>query len=100
MTEHEQGGSPAVIRTGDRVRLTTIPPAVAALAEESDDLGTRAVFRACLGRVFTVRGIDRYGNLELWVYGRDDEHPEAYLESIWVEPAYVAVVGLDDAASR
>ena len=90
----------AVIRVGDRVRLTTIPPDVAALADDRDELGTKAVFQACLGRVFTVRDIDRYGNLELWVHGGDDGHPRAYLESIWVEPEFVAVVGHDDAGSQ
>src|SRR5687768_5094482 len=80
---------PAVIRVGDRVRITAIPPDVAGLADDADELGTEGVFRQCLGLAFRVRGIDEHGHLELWVHGRDDGHPHAYLESIWVEPAYV-----------
>ena len=37
----------------------TFPPGV------KDELGTERLFKSMLGRVYTVRGFDRYGNVEL-----------------------------------
>ena len=89
-----------MIRIGDQVRIMTMPPDVEALADPTDELDTKGVFQQCLGRAFRVRDIDKHGHLELWVHGRDDNHPQAYLESIWVEPAYVDVVRQHDDDDR
>jgi hypothetical protein len=80
------------VKVGDTIRITAIPPQVLAISEDQDELHTREVFRECLGRTFRVRGIDRYGHLELGGHGRDDDHPQAYLEPIWAEPEFVEKV--------
>ena len=93
MTARGRPGPAGGIRVGDRVRIVAVPPDVEALPDEADEMDTSGVFRACLGRVFRMRAVDEHGHLELWVHGRDDDDRHAYLESIWVEPAYVEVVG-------
>lgn len=75
------------VSVGDRVRILAIPPDIARMPEE-----TREVFRRCLGRVFTVREIDQWGHLELWVKDGRDRKRIVGADTIWIEPEYVAVV--------
>lgn len=72
---------------GDRVRVLVIPPDIAILPEE-----TRIVFRRCLGKVFTVREIDQWGHLELWVKNGRDRKRVVGADIIWIEPEYVEIV--------
>jgi hypothetical protein len=63
-------------RIGDKVKVVgmssvTFPPGV------KDELGTEKLFRSMLGRLYTVRGFDKYGNVEL--------EPKR-LDTVWVEP--------------
>ncbi len=64
---------------GDKVRVigmspVTFPPGV------KDELGTEKLFKSMLGKVFTVRGFDKYGNVEL--------QPKRF-DVVWVEPEFL-----------
>ena len=66
-------------RVGDKVKVVgmspvTFPPGV------KDELGTEKLFKSMLGKVFTVRGFDRYGNIEL--------RPKRW-DVVWVEPEFL-----------
>ncbi len=66
-------------RVGDKVKVVgmspvTFPPGV------KDELGTEKLFKSMLGKVFTVRGFDRYGNIEL--------RPNR-CDVVWVEPEFL-----------
>ncbi len=84
-----------MIKRGDQVRLKRIPPAVAAMLNESDEMSTNDVFHQCVGHVFRVRGISTNssgadtGHVELWVHEGNDCDDEETADSIWVEPAYL-----------
>jgi hypothetical protein len=43
-------------------------------------MGTEKLFKSMLGRVYTVHGFDRYGNVEL--------HPKRF-ERVWVEAEFL-----------
>jgi len=45
-----------------------------------DELGTEKLFKNMLGKVYTVRGFDKYGNVEL--------QPKP-LNTVWVEPEFL-----------
>jgi hypothetical protein len=45
-----------------------------------DELGTEKLFKRMLGKVYTVRGFDRYGNVEL--------QPKR-LNTVWVVPEFL-----------
>ena len=67
------------LRVGDKVKVVgmspvTFPPGV------KDDLGTEKLFKSMLGKVYTVRGFDKYGNVEL--------QPKP-LNTVWVEPEFL-----------
>ena len=66
-------------RIGDKVKVVgmspvTFPPGV------KDELGTEKLFKKMLGKVYTVRGFDKYGNVEL--------EPKR-LNTVWVEPEFL-----------
>ena len=48
-----------------------------------DDMGTEEFFKSLVGRRYTVRGFDVYGNIEL--------QPKR-LHTVWIEPDLVALV--------
>lgn len=56
----------------------TFPPGV------RDELGTEKLFRSMLGKVYTVRGFDAYGNVEL--------EPKR-MNTVWVEPEFLKLRG-------
>jgi len=67
------------LRVGDKVKVVgmspvTFPPGV------KDDLGTERLFKSMFGKVYTVRGFDKYGNVEL--------QPKP-LNTVWVEPEFL-----------
>ena len=67
------------IRVGAKVvviGLSTVnyPPGV------PDELGTEKLFKSMLGKVYTVKGFDEYGNVELHPTRRD---------AVWIEPKYL-----------
>jgi hypothetical protein len=64
---------------GDKVKVVgmsqvTFAPGV------KDELGTEKLFKSMLGKVYTVRGFDKYGNVEL--------EPKR-LNTVWVEPEFL-----------
>jgi hypothetical protein len=66
-------------RIGDKVKVVgmspvTFPPGV------KDERGTEKLFKSMLGKVYTVRGFDQYGNVEL--------EPKR-LNAVWVEPEFL-----------
>ena len=66
-------------RIGDKVKVVGMAPVTYAPGVK-DELGTEKLFKRMLGRVYTVRGFDRYGNVEL--------QPKR-LDVVWVEPEFL-----------
>jgi len=66
-------------RIGDKVKVVGMSPVTFALGVK-DELGTEKLFKSMLGKVYTVRGFDRYGNVEL--------QPKP-LNTVWVEPEFL-----------
>ena len=70
------------LKIGDKIRVTgyrpaTYPPGFV------DDLGTEELFKSLVGRRYTIRGFDDYGNIELRPRPRD---------TVWIEPELVELV--------
>ena len=66
-------------RIGDKVKVVgmspvTFPPGV------KDELETEKLFKSMLGKAYTVRGFDEYGNVE---------HEPNRLKTVWVEPGFL-----------
>jgi len=66
-------------KAGDKVRVVAIPKTSFAPGVK-DKLGTRKLFATMLGRVYTVRGFDRRGWVELRPTRRD---------AVWIEPDFL-----------
>jgi len=64
---------------GDKVKVVGMSPVTYAPGVK-DEMGTEKLFKSMLGKVYTVQGFDRYGNVEL--------HPKR-LNSVWVEPEFL-----------
>lgn len=73
------------MKTGDRVRLTTIPDDVT----DGPEFKTRTLMKACVGAVFAVTDVIE-GRLALDVGEILGKEP--YLETIYVEPEFVELV--------
>jgi hypothetical protein len=67
------------LRIGDKVKVIGMPP-ITFPPGFKDDLGTEELFKSMLGRVYTVRGFDKYGNVEL--------EPKR-LNTVWIEPQFL-----------
>jgi hypothetical protein len=52
------------LKVGDKIRVTGYRPGKYA-ARVVDDMGTEELFKSMVGRRYTVRGFDDYGNIEL-----------------------------------
>jgi hypothetical protein len=63
-------------RVGDKVKVVGMPPIKFAPGVK-DELGTKKLFKGMLGKVYTVRGFDDIGNVEL--------EPKR-LNTVWIEP--------------
>jgi hypothetical protein len=66
-------------RIGDKVIVVGMSPLTFAPGVK-DELGTERLFKSMLGKVYTIRGFDRYGNVEL--------EPKR-LNTVWVEPEFL-----------
>jgi len=72
----------AKFRVGDKVKVVgmspvTFPPGV------KDELGTEKLFKSMLGKVYTVQGSDKYGNVEL--------RPKR-MDWVWIEPHFLVLM--------
>ena len=70
------------LKVGDTIRVTGYRPGKYAPGVV-DDMGTEELFKRLVGRRYTVKGFDRYGNIEL--------QPKR-LTTIWIEPDLVELV--------
>jgi hypothetical protein len=66
-------------RIGDKVKVVGMSPVTFAPGVK-DELGSEKLFKSMLGKVYTVRGFDRYGNVEL--------QPKR-LNTVWIEPEFL-----------
>ena len=69
----------AQFRVGDKVKIVGMPPIKFAPGVK-DELGTKKLFKNMLGKVYTVRGFDEIGNVEL--------RPKR-LDTVWIEPEFL-----------
>jgi hypothetical protein len=68
-------------RVGDKVKVVGMSPVTFAPGVK-DELGTEKLFKSMLGRVYTVRGFDKYGNVKL--------QPRR-LNIVWVEAEFLTL---------
>jgi len=86
------------LRIGDRIRILEISedvkdPNFDLRDVERKEMRTAELFRFCLGRVFTIFGFDRYGNVELHVSNSPAVRKKfGKWHSIWCEPKFVKLV--------
>ena len=76
------------MKAGDKVKLIGIPPNL----RDEQDLQTRTLFEKCLGRSFTVIGVESVEGLPHPVARLDVGHvlgEEPWMHTIWVEPEYL-----------
>ena len=66
-------------RVGDKVKIVGAPPVTFSHGVK-DELGTEKLLNSMLGKVYTVGGFDKYGNVEL--------RPKR-LNTVWVEPEFL-----------
>jgi hypothetical protein len=53
-----------IFKVGDKVKIIGLPP-IRLAPGAKDKLGTKKMFKRMLGRVYTLRGFDKYGHVEL-----------------------------------
>ena len=78
---------PAKIPFGATILVRELPPELGTWPAE-----TQAAFRFALGKRFQVSGHGRYGHLELELGPACDAQIGGFMNSIWIEPEFVAVV--------
>jgi len=69
-------------RVGDKVRVVGMSPVTYAPGVK-DEMGTEKLFKSMIGKAYTVRGFDKYGNVEL---------VPKRLNTVWVEPEFLKLV--------
>ena len=80
------------MKIGDKVKLIGIPPD----AHDGEELQTRTLFEKCLGRIFTVAGLETVEGLPYQLVQLNVGHvlgEAPSLEKIWVEPEYLQLEG-------
>jgi hypothetical protein len=79
------------MKAGDTVRLIGIPRDM----RDDDKMQTRTLFEECLGKTFTVLGMDDFEGVPFKLAKLDVGHvigEKSYMHTIWVEEEYL---GLD-----
>lgn len=71
----------AKLRVGDEVKVVGVPP-IKFGPGVKDELGTKRLFKSMVGKVYTVRGFDKTGLVEL--------EPKR-LNTVWIEPELLSV---------
>jgi len=66
-------------RVGDKIKVVGIPPMSFAPGVK-DELGSEKLFKSMLEKIYTVRGFDKYGHIEL--------RPKLS-DLVWIEPEFV-----------
>lgn len=69
----------AKFRVGDKVKVIGMAP-IKFPPGMRDKMGTKKLFKSMLDRVYTVRGFDKLGNVEL--------EPKR-LNTVWIEPEFL-----------
>jgi hypothetical protein len=67
------------LKVGDKVKIIGLPK-FSLPSGVRDELGTERLFKSMLGKIYTVRGFDECGNVEL--------HPKIR-SWVWIEPEVV-----------
>jgi hypothetical protein len=70
------------LKTGDKVRVVGYRPGKYQ-SGITDELGTEELFQSMVGRSYTIKGFDDYGNVEL--------SPKR-LHTVWIEPDLVELI--------
>jgi hypothetical protein len=63
-------------KIGDQATVIGVPP-ITFPPGIKDELGTKKLFKSMVGKVYTVRGFNELGYIELW---------PRRLSSVWIEP--------------
>ena len=69
-------------KIGDKIRVTGYRPGKYGPGVV-DELGTEELFKSLVGRRYTIRGFDEYGQMEL--------RPKPF-HTVWIEPDLVKLV--------
>ena len=64
-------------KIGDKVKVIGYRPGVYPPGVK-DELGTEKLFRYMVGRIYTVKGFDKYGDVKL--------EPRRFKDTVWIEP--------------
>jgi len=93
-----KGGSSRKLEIGDRVRVVDIPSGFKDQNYDLKDdehwkLRTAELFRFCLDREFAIQAFDKYGHAELSVDKDRTVRRKFGLNTIWIEPKFLARVG-------
>lgn len=64
---------------GDKVQVIGVPP-ITFSSGVRDTIGTKKLFKYMLWKIYTVRGFDKYGHIQLC--------PDRS-NSVWIEPEYL-----------
>jgi hypothetical protein len=86
------------LKIGDRVRIIDIPSGFKdpsydlKEAEERWKIRTAELFRFCLGREFAIQAFNQYGYAELSVDKDRTVRKKFGLNTIWIEPEFLARV--------
>src|SRR6202008_1793063 len=80
-------------RMGDGIRMCDCPKAYKDPNYKDDpDMRTGELFRFCVDRKLTIRGVGRYGHVELRVHDDPTVKSKFGLNAIWIEPKFIELV--------
>jgi hypothetical protein len=93
-----RGSSPRKLKIGDRVRIIDIPSGFKDPNYDRKDadapwkMRTAELFRFCVGREFAIQAFNQYGYAELSVDKDRSVRKKFGLNTIWIEPEFLARV--------